>query len=144
MDETTYIFVNTGKSLSIQVSALALIIMAVALLYCFREQTGGAILPSLLIFPATGLVALSRKYKEKVEYNPPQSPAERALFKRYKRMKRLSGFLLCAMLVVLEYCAVLRWGGAVSIYVISVLSLLGTATLAYAVAREERFQRRHR
>ena len=142
MVETTYVTINTGRSRLAQILALILLTFGVVLLHFFRSQAVGAIAPVLLVFPALGLVRLSRSFMDRVKYNPPRSEAERQLLRRYGLIKRTFGLLFCASLVVLEYCAALRWGGAIAIIGIEMIALLCFGMFAYAVSQNERFQRR--
>jgi hypothetical protein len=142
MAETTYVAINTGKSRLIQLSAIILIVGGVALLYLFRDVTGGSMASLLAVFPALGLLRLSRNFMDQVEYHPPRSEAERRHVRNYGIMKHVFGLLLCASLVALEYSAVLRWGGSIAIIIVGTTAVLCFGMVAFSVAQIERFQRR--
>ncbi len=96
----------------------------------------------LFVFPALGLLRLARNFMDQVEYHPPRNEAERDRVKSYGIMKRVFGISMCASLVILEYCAVLRLGGNVAIIVVGAAAVLCFVMFTFSVAQVERFQRR--
>ena len=140
--ETTYININAVKSRLIQLLAVMLLAAGFILLYIFREQTGGTIIPILLVFPALGLTRLSRSFMDRVGYNPPGNEAERRLLRRFKVIRLISGIAFLTSLVVIEYRAALPRGGAFTLIGVGMVAVLCFGVFVYALAQGERFQRR--